>query len=72
MLAESSVSLSRYVDTTALLRPSHYRVSLGRSGTEAILDPAHFCVPKLSTHCPNAFIRLASVHASKQADRSRR
>lgn len=72
MLAKSSVSLSHYVDTMALLSPSHDCVSLGRSGTEAILGPIHFVFRNLSTHCPNAFIRLASVQAFKQADRSRR
>jgi hypothetical protein len=46
-IGEVISSLSRYVDTMALLRPSHWRVSSGRSGTEAILTPAHYCVLKL-------------------------
>lgn len=65
-------SSSHYVDTMALLHPSHQRVCLGRSGIEAILIPAHFCVPKLFNPLFDTFIRLAIVRAFKQADRSRR
>ena len=67
LLAESSVSLSRYVDTMALLRPSHCYVSSGHSGTEAILGPDYFCVPKLFNPLSECFLSASRPckHLSK-------
>ncbi len=51
----------------ALLRLSHYRVSVDRPGTEAILGLAHFCVPKLFNPLSECFLSAScpSKHLSK-------
>jgi hypothetical protein len=62
-IGEVISSLSRYVDTMVLLRPGHWRVSSGRSGTEAILIPVHCCVQTLFNPLSECFYP-PRVHAS--------